>query len=73
VAKVAVMNGENAEEIRRETDALMVVQQPAAAYQQQPGAAAPEGEPGTPSAAPASGDQGPESGEDVVDGEFRNV
>jgi len=75
VTKVrGVMNGEDAESIRRETDELFrVVQQiGAAAYQQEaPGEAAPGGE-------SEGGDSGPDSGpgpdgEEVVDGEFRNV
>jgi molecular chaperone DnaK len=75
VVKVrGVMNGDNTEEIRRETDALMqVVQQiGAAAYgatgpQQAGPEPGPEGGPGQTSPPP-----GPD-GEDVVDGEFRNV
>jgi len=73
VAKVRqVLNSEDHQEIRKETEALnQVVQQiGAAAYQQgAPQAEAPEGEAG-PGPAPESG--GPE-GEDVVDGEFKNV
>jgi molecular chaperone DnaK len=71
------MNRDDAGEIRRETEALMqVVQQiGAAAYQQQPGgpqqAPPEEGGPQEPPPPPPGG-QGPE-GEDVVDGEFRNV
>jgi len=71
VAKVRqVMNSDNTQEIRRETEALMqIVQQIGTAAYQQAGPAA--------GSADAGGDQtgsqqGPE-GEDVVDGEFRNV
>jgi molecular chaperone DnaK len=79
VAKVReVMNHEDSEEIRRETDALMqVVQQlGAAAYQQAggPQAGTPEGDGGAPGPEQPGSGQGPEpGGEDVVDGEFRNV
>jgi molecular chaperone DnaK len=65
------MEGEDVESIRRATDTLMsaVQQIGAAAYQQSgpetPGAAAPGGEPET-------GPEGGDSGEDVVEGEFRN-
>jgi len=71
VAKVrAVMNSENAEEIRKETEALnQVIQQVgAAAYQQ----SAPPGSE-TDAGPSSSGPQGDGEGEDVVDGEFRNV
>ncbi len=80
VAKVReTMNRDDAAEIRRETEALMqVVQQiGAAAYgsaQQAGGPQQPppdEGGPQQPPPPPPGG-QGPE-GEDVVDGEFRNV
>ena len=77
VAKVReVMNHDNPEEIRRETEALMqVVQQiGAAAYQQggpEASSAGPEPEGGPQE--PPPGGPGPEGGEDVVDGEFRNV
>ena len=70
-AKVrGVMNSENVEDIRRETEALnQVIQQiGAAAYQQ---SAPPDTQAG-----PGSSDAGPQGsteGEDVVDGEFRNV
>jgi len=81
VTKVrGVMNGEDVESIRRETEALFqVVQQiGAAAYQQSaPGSEAPGGEtPGDtpPGDSPPGGDSGPgPDGEEVVDGEFRNV
>jgi len=75
VAKVrGVMNSDDAEAIRRETEELYrVVQQiGAAAYQQgTPGEAAPGGD-------AEGGDSGPgpdggPGGEEVVDGEFRNV
>jgi molecular chaperone DnaK len=73
VAKVReVMNGSDAETIRRLTDDLSQELQKvgAAAYQQQaPGTAGPEA-PG-PS---GPGDQGPQGGDDnVVDGEFRSI
>jgi molecular chaperone DnaK len=75
VAKVReVMNGENVDDIRKATDALneVVQQVGASAYQAQ---AEPPQEPqGEDGGAP--GDQSPpsdEGGEDVVDGEFRNV
>jgi molecular chaperone DnaK len=70
VSKVReALNGDNTEEIRSTTDALMqVVQQiGAAAYQQGGG---PEEPPPPPP--PPDGGQGPD-GEDVVDGEFRSV
>jgi molecular chaperone DnaK len=87
VSKVrAVMNSDDSATIRRETEELFqVVQQiGAAAYQQgAPGGSAPGGEtPGGdsgPSSGPGSGPgSGPDSGsgpdgEEVVDGEFRNV
>ncbi len=72
------MNQEDNEAIRRETEALgqLIQQIGASLYQQQPGT----GQPGT---GPASGPQGEppqggpsgkgEGGEDVVDGEFKNV
>jgi len=79
VAKVrSVINSEDAENIRRETEALFQEVQKigAAAYQQSdPGSAAPAGDestPGSDSSGPESGPSGSE-GEDVVDGEFRNV
>lgn len=67
VSKVReVMNSENAESIRRETEALnQLVSQVGAAAYQQPGPT-PE-QPGD-----GGGPQGPE-GEDVVDGEYRSV
>jgi molecular chaperone DnaK len=76
VSKVrGVINGDDAEAIRRETDSLMqVVQQIGAAAYQQSGPAA--GAPGGPGS-PGDGGQGPggsgSEGEDVVDGEFRNA
>jgi len=68
-----VMNGEDVEATRREVEALnqLIQQIGAAAYQQgapqagTPGEEQPGGENG--------GQSGPASGEDVVDGEFRNV
>jgi molecular chaperone DnaK len=75
VSKVRqVMNNEDADSIRKETDALneIVQQIGASAYQQQPDQeqAPPEGDTGSgPEQAPGS----EEGGEDVVDGEFRNV
>ncbi len=72
VTKVrGAMSSDDAEPIRRATQDLMnVVQQiGAAAYQQQGGPAAGGGTPGGPSGP----DQGPGGGEDVVDGEYRNV
>jgi molecular chaperone DnaK len=68
-----VMNGEDVEATRREVEALnqLIQQIGAAAYQQ----GAPQ--PGTPGEEQPGGDSGgqsgPASGEDVVDGEFRNV
>jgi molecular chaperone DnaK len=81
VTKVrGVMNSDDVESIRRETEALFqVIQQiGAAAYQQSaPGGAAPSEEtPGDnpPGDNPPGGDSGSGSdGEEVVDGEFRNV
>lgn len=74
VTKVrGVMSGEDVENIRKETDALnQVVQQiGASAYQQPPEQTqAPEGEAGS---GPGPGSGPTEGGEDVVDGEFRNV
>jgi molecular chaperone DnaK len=75
VAKVReAMNRDNPEELRSETDALMQVVQGlgAAAYQQQGPGPQPDDSAGPQEPPPPSG-QGPESGEDVVDGEFRNV
>jgi molecular chaperone DnaK len=75
VSKVRqVMNNEDTDSIRKETDALneIVQQIGASAYQQQPDQeqAPPEGDTGSgPEQAPGS----EEGGEDVVDGEFRNV
>jgi molecular chaperone DnaK len=74
VAKVRqALNTEDAENIRRETEALSQVVQKvgAAAYQQ----SAPAGETPGPEASGPGPDQGPPTpdGEDVVDGEFRNV
>jgi molecular chaperone DnaK len=74
------LNTENAEQIRKDTEALGTDIQAigASMYQQQPGGPQ-AGEPGTgePGAAgpEASGQQGSngQSGEDVVDGEFRNA
>jgi molecular chaperone DnaK len=76
-AKVrAAMNTDDVENIRRETEALnKIIQQiGAAAYQQQQATPQPE----TPSGSPETGEAGPQqpggdTGEDVVDGEFRNV
>jgi molecular chaperone DnaK len=69
------MNRDNSEELRTETEALMqVVQQIGAAAYQQQGAGPQAGDSaGAQEEPPPGGDQGPESGEDVVDGEFRNV
>jgi molecular chaperone DnaK len=67
-----VMTGDDAETIRKETDALnQVIQQiGAAAYQQgQAQTEAPSGE----GSDGSKQEPGPEGGEDVVDGEFRNV
>ncbi len=72
VAKVRqVLNSDDAESIRKETEALSQVVQKvgAAAYQQ--GAPAGGETPGTESSGPEA-KPGPE-GEDVVDGEFRNL
>jgi molecular chaperone DnaK len=73
VAKVRQsLNSDDAESIRKETEALSQVVQKvgAAAYQQ----SAPAGETPGPEAPGPGPDQGPGSeGEDVVDGEFRNV
>ncbi len=70
VAKVRqAMETDNAEEIRTATDALMrEVQQIGAAAYQQPGPEA-----GAPGEEGPSGPKPEEGGEDVVDGEFRNV
>jgi molecular chaperone DnaK len=73
VAKVrAVMNSDNADDIRKETEALnQVIQQVgAAAYQQ---SAAPESETGAGPSSSGPQGNGEGEGEDVVDGEFRNV
>jgi molecular chaperone DnaK len=72
------MNAENVEDIKRSTDELMgVVQQiGAAAYQQTaPEGGVPPAEDGSqgPGEAPPGEGGGSEEGEDVVDGEFRNV
>jgi len=63
------MNGEDINAIRRATDELMqsVQQIGAAAYQQSESQAGPSD-----SAGPQPGGEGGESGEDVVEGEFRN-
>ncbi|MEJ2261848.1 MAG: molecular chaperone DnaK [Anaerolineales bacterium] len=70
-----VMDSDDSDAIRKATDELMqVVQQLGAAAYQQPGgpqAAAGEGEDQGPQ--PGSGEDGDEGGEDVVEGEFRNV
>jgi molecular chaperone DnaK len=70
-----VMDSEDSDVIRKATDELMqVVQQLGAAAYQQPGgpqAAAGEAEDQGPQ--PGSGEDGDEGGEDVVEGEFRNV
>jgi molecular chaperone DnaK len=64
-----VMNSEDSEAIRRETDALnQVVSQVGAAAYQQAGPAA-----GQPGEGPQPGPQSGPEGEDVVDGEYRNV
>jgi molecular chaperone DnaK len=71
VAKVRqVLNSDDADSIRKETEALSQVVQKvgAAAYQQ----ATPEGETPGPDASGPGPQPGPE-GEDVVDGEFRNL
>ena len=71
VAKVRqALNSDNAESIRKETEALSQVVQKvgAAAYQQ----SAPAGETPGPEASGPGPQPGPE-GEDVVDGEFRNL
>jgi molecular chaperone DnaK len=66
-----VINAESVEDIRRETEALnQIVQQVGtAAYQQGAPAAGPDGGAQTGDAGPGSGPEG----EDVVDGEFRNI
>jgi molecular chaperone DnaK len=73
VSKVReVMNGEDVESIKSETEALnQIIQQiGAAAYQQ----AGPEvGTPDTGEAAPETESDSDSNGEDVVDGEFRDV
>ena len=71
VAKVrGVMNSENVEDIRRETEALnQVIQQIGAAAYQQSAPPDTQAGPGPSDAGP----QGSTEGEDVVDGEFRNV
>jgi len=74
-----VLNGEDADKIRRETEALnQVIQQiGAAAYQQPAGpAAGPSADSSGGPEQPGDGAPGPKpgpEGEDVVDGEFRNV
>ena len=78
VAKVReVMNSDDADKIRSETEALnQVVQQIGAAAYQQGGPQAPggteQGEPGGDGSSEGPGPEGPD-GEDVVDGEYRNV
>jgi molecular chaperone DnaK len=77
------MEGDDLEALRRATEKLnQVVQQiGAAAYQSTGPEAGPssgepgEGQPGEsqPGSGPESGEPGPDSGEDVVEGEFRNV
>jgi molecular chaperone DnaK len=66
------MNGDDVATIRKETDALnQIIQQiGAAAYQQSQGQT---GEPGGESSEGPKQEPGPEGGEDVVDGEFKNV
>ncbi|MFZ5808397.1 MAG: molecular chaperone DnaK [Chloroflexota bacterium] len=74
VSKVRnVMNTDNAEDIKRETDALFqVIQQIGAAAYQSTGPQA--GSPDGGQSGPAEGGTPPtDGGEDVVDGEFRNV
>jgi molecular chaperone DnaK len=70
-----VMDSDDSDAIRKATDELMqVIQQLGAAAYQQPGgpqAAAGEAEDQGPQ--PGSGEDGDEGGEDVVEGEFRNV
>jgi molecular chaperone DnaK len=68
-----VMNTDNVEEIKRETDALFqVIQQIGAAAYQSAGPQA--GSPDGGQSGPAEGGTPPkDGGEDVVDGEFRNV
>jgi len=73
VSKVrGVMNGDDADATRRETEALNALLQQigTAAYQQ--GAPGPEQQPGEGPAAGGSGPN-PDGGEEVVDGEFRNL
>jgi molecular chaperone DnaK len=73
VAKVRqILDSDNAESIRNETEALSQVVQKvgAAAYQQE---GAPEGEAAGPEASGPEGPQPGPEGEDVVDGEFRNL
>jgi molecular chaperone DnaK len=72
-----VLSSEDAEQIRKETEALnQIIQQiGAAAYQQAGPATGAPGAPGGPEQ-PGDGGSGPKpgpEGEDVVDGEFRNV
>ncbi len=71
-----VLNSEDVESIRRETEALnQVVQQVGAAAYQQQGTPGPDaaggsgGQTGGPAGGPGAGPEG----EDVVDGEFRNI
>lgn len=76
-AKVrTAMNTDDVENIRRETEALnQIIQQiGAAAYQQQQATPQPETSSGSPDTGEAGPQQpGSDGGEDVVDGEFRNV
>jgi molecular chaperone DnaK len=70
-----VMDSDDSDAIRKATDELMqVVQQlGAAAYQQPGGPQAAAGETEDQGPQPGSGEDGDEGGEDVVEGEFRNV
>jgi molecular chaperone DnaK len=73
-----ILNGDDAEAIRKATDDLGQTIQKigSAAYQAAGPQAGAQQAPGGPQAGPqggAPGDQGPAGGDDVVDGEFKNV
>ncbi len=72
-----VMESDNVEEIRKQTEALgQILQKIGASMYQQPGTAGgPTGQPGQGSTSSDNGQNQnkPDDGEDVVDGEFKNV
>jgi molecular chaperone DnaK len=69
----SVMNDADPEKIKQATEALsQVLQQVGAAAYQQSGPAAAGAPGGAPGGTPGAGPDGGQSGEDVVDGEFRN-